>query len=776
MVSHPKYLLLLLLSLACFSVKAAGKKNTPSYEKEIKPLFVKYCYDCHGEGMKKGGLALDEFHSIDEMIARRDKWQMVARNVHLGEMPPPKKEQPTADERDLIARWIDSEIFKVDCANPDPGRVTIRRLNRAEYNNTVRDLVGVDFQPADDFPVDDVGYGFDNIGDVLSVSPVLFEKYLAAAEKILDQAIRVGPPALSGPMQKFEAEQLKSTAEGGGPYGKDFAMALMKEGEVFTNVNIAAAGDYFIRIRAFGQQAGSELPKMEIRLDGKAVALKEVAALENAPEVYEVKLPLEPGEKKLAAAYINNFRDLQNPNPDLRDRNLFIDYIEVIGPLAIQPLPETHKRIFFAQPASKTTNQVAREIIGRFAKRAFRRPIEKEELNRLSAIFENAQKDGESFEQSVKFALEAVLVSPHFLFRGEPQRDPNDPKAIQDINEYALATRLSYFLWSTMPDEELFALAEKKTLRKNLDKQLKRMLADPKSKAVTRNFADQWLQIRNLSHITPAKETYPAFDAELREAMAKETELFFESILRENRSVLDFIDSDYTFLNERLAKHYGISGVKGPEFRRVSLQGTRRGGILTQASILAITSNPTRTSPVKRGKWVLENILGSPPPPPPPDVPELSEAKEAVLSGSLRQRMEQHREKPLCASCHARMDPIGFGFENFDGIGLWRDKDGKFDIDPAGKLISGETFNGPSELKQILLKTRKEEFLTCLTEKMLTYALGRGLEYYDKCAVEKIVAALEKDSYRFQTLIAEIIKSAPFQKQRGEEPRLAANP
>src|SRR5436190_15912755 len=306
MLSCSKYLSLLISAAISITATAAGaKKSAPSFEKEIKPLFQKYCYDCHGDGMKKGGLALDEFHSVDEMIAARNKWQMVARNVHLGEMPPPKKEQPNADERELMTRWIDSEIFKVDCDNPDPGRVTIRRLNRAEYNNTIRDLVGVDFQPADDFPVDDVGYGFDNIGDVLSVSPVLFEKYLAAAEKILDHAIRVGPPVLSGPIQKFEAEKLPSTAEGGGPYGKDFAMALMKEGEVFTNVSITASGDYFIRIRAFGQQAGSELPKLEIRLANKPLAVKEVAALENSPEIYEIKTSLEPGEKKIAAAYIN---------------------------------------------------------------------------------------------------------------------------------------------------------------------------------------------------------------------------------------------------------------------------------------------------------------------------------------------------------------------------------------------------------------------------------------------------------------------------------------
>jgi hypothetical protein len=749
----------------------AAKKPLPSYDKDVQPILEKYCYDCHGDGMDKGGLALDAFKTREEMLAARDKWKMVAHNVHLGEMPPVKKPQPTLEQRDLINDWIDREVFKLDCDHPDPGRVTIRRLNRAEYNNTVRDLVGIDFHPADDFPVDDVGYGFDNIGDVLSVSPVLFEKYLAAAEKILNEAIVVGGPRLIGPVQKFEAEKMPTTGVAE-LYGKDFAMGLMREGEVYTNISISTPGEYLLRVRAFGQQAGKELPKLELRLNDQALATKQISALENAPETCEFKTALNAGELKLAAAYINNFRDPNNPNPDLRDRNLFIDSIELEGPLAIKPLPASHKRIFFKSPSGTNTNNVAREIIGRFAQRAFRRPIEKNELDRLFAIFDTAQKDAEPFEQSVKYALEAVLVSPHFLFRGELQPEPDNPKEIHNVDEYALATRLSYFLWSSMPDDELFALAEKKALRKNLRQQIKRMLADPRSQALVDNFASQWLQIRNLDHVTPAKETYPEWDGELRDAMKQETRLFFTAIFRENRSALEFLDADYTFVNERLAKHYGIDGVKGPEFRKVSLKGVRRGGLLTQGSILTITSNPTRTSPVKRGKWVLENILGSPTPPPPPNVPELGEVKEAT--GSLRQRMEEHRKNALCASCHSRMDPIGFGFENYDGVGLWRSKEGKFDIDPSGKLVSGESWKGPAELKIILLQSKKNEFINCLTEKLLTFALGRGIEYYDKCAIEKITRQMAAENYKFQSLITAIVESVPFQQRRGEEPRLAA--
>jgi len=368
-----------------------------------------------------------------------------------------------------------------------------------------------------------------------------------------------------------------------------------------------------------------------------------------------------------------------------------------------------------------------------------------------------------------------VLVSPHFLFRGELQPEPGNPTRISPIDDFALASRLSYFLWSAMPDDELFRQAERGTLHRNLEAQVKRMLSDPKANALVENFAGQWLQLRNLDLVMPDAKLFPDFDDDLRKAMRKETEMFFGYILREDRNILEFIDANYTFANERLARFYGVRGPSGDEFQRVSLKGSRRGGLLTQASILTITSNPTRTSPVKRGKWVLENILGTPPPPPPPNVPELKEGKESVLSETLRQRMEQHRANPNCASCHARMDPIGFGLENYDAIGAWRAKDGEFPIDASGKLVSGESFKGSAEFKRILLKQKRDEFVHCLTEKMLTYALGRGLEYYDQCAVDQITKCLAKNRYQFSSLVMEVIKSAPFQTRRGEAVRVAQN-
>jgi hypothetical protein len=614
----------------------SSKTAKLSFQNQVQPLLNRYCYPCHGE-KKKGDLDLRIY--TDETIASRDRhiFEKVLKNLQAHEMPPESKPQPTPAERDLITRWVSEFFFPCDCNHPDPGRVTIRRLNRAEYNNTIRDLAGVDFQPAADFPADDSGYGFDNIGDVLSLSPVLLEKYLAAAEKIL----------------------------------------------VAADVR---------RLQSIGQKS-------------------------------EIK-----GQK--------------------------------------------------SEPANERLDS-AREIIATFARRAFRRPVSDSEVGRYLKLFKSATAEGESFETSLKLALEAILVSPHFLFRGELQPDPNDPGRIHPVDEYALASRLSYFLWSSMPDEELFALAERGTLRRNLEKQVKRMLKDPKSTAFVQNFTGQWLQLRNLKLISLDPKQFPEFNDAMRVAMQRETELFFEAILREDRSVLEFLDANYTFLNERLAPLYGIRGIEGEQFRRVSLDALnpldadptmerQRGGLLTQASILTLTSNPTRTSPVKRGKWVLENILGAPPPPPPPDVPKLEEGK-AALTGTLRQRMEQHRANPGCASCHTRMDPIGFGFENFDAIGRWRDHEEEVGIDASGELVSGETFNGPAQLKTILLNQKRDDFVRCLTEKVLTYALGRGMEYYDKCAVDQIARKLPKEHYRFSTLIVEVVKSTPFQMGRGEQ-------
>ncbi len=486
-------------------------------------MLAQYCYGCHGE-KKKGDLDLRIYR--DEASVRADlrEFEKILRNLQSHEMPPEHKPQPSAAERDRIALWAASFFSTCDCAHPDPGHVTLRRLNRAEYNNTIRDLVGVNFQPAADFPADDSGYGFDNIGDVLSLSPVLLEKYLGAAEKALNSAL--APPV----------------------------------------------------------SAGGQLTKAQT-----------------------------PPERSAA-----------------------------------------WQRIFINEAASETRLERARGIITNFASRAYRRPISSQEQERLLALFGSVDAPDLSFEESIKVVLEAVLVSPQFLFRGDLQAAREDPQAARPVDEFALASRLSYFLWSSMPDEELFSQAEHHALRHNLDAEVKRMILDPKSGALVSNFAGQWLQLRNLDFVNPDPNRFPAFNGALRNSMRKETELFFGHIFQENRSVLEFLGADYSFVDERLARLYGIPGITGDEFRQVNLKGTRRGGLLAQASVLTITSNPTRTSPVKRGKWVLENILATPPPPPPPNVPPLTEHKTA-LDGTLRQRMEQHRSDPNCMACHARI-------------------------------------------------------------------------------------------------------------------------
>jgi len=759
--------------------KPAGGESDRTFAGHVTPFLAKYCNNCHGDAKPKADLNLLSFTDEGSVVRARKLWGRLKDYLQSGEMPPEKHPQPSQEEIDKISAWIDATLSKVDCTSQaDPGRVTIRRLNRSEYNNTVRDLIGVDFRPADDFPSDDVGGGFDNLGDVLTLPPVLFEKYLAAAETIAGQAIAAGT---TGSVTKtWEAENLPDSA-GGAPY-KESARLLSTVGEVRTTFNVTREGDYLLRARVFEQKAGPDHSRMDLTVDGKPVASFEVRAVESAPQVCEQKVRLAPGDHAVAAAFLNDWWDGSLPESAERDRNLAVDALEAYGPVSTAGavLPESHKRIIFETPNSENRDEVAARVIERFATRAFRRQVAGGEVARLAKFVTLAMENGDSFETGIQLAVEAVLVSPHFLYRVEIDRRPRDNKKDKAklgepfaINDEELASRLSYFLWSSMPDDELLGLALAKKLRQPevLDAQARRMLKDPKAQALVENFGDQWLQIRNLKTASPDRGQFPGFNDTLRDSMLRETELFLAAVIREDRSVLDLIDADFTYLDEPLARHYGISGVTGPGFRRVSLAGTdgMRGGVLTQASVLTVTSNATRTSPVKRGKWILEQILGTPPPAAPPDVPELADNKEgAILVGTLRQRMEQHRADPGCASCHNRMDPLGFGFENYDAVGASRRLDGGSPIDPSGVLPGGATFQGPKELKAIL-KARGKEFAHCLAEKMTTFALGRGVDYYDACAIDKIVEAMSQRDYRFSELVVEIVKSEPFLKRRGKE-------
>jgi hypothetical protein len=522
-------------------------------------------------------------------------------------------------------------------------------------------------------------------------------------------------------------------------------------------------GPHRLEVRAFGEQAGPEPPRLLVTLDETPVATRDVTATRDNPQTLGFDLHPGAGEHTLRLAFVNDYYQADEPGGAPRDRNLIVQGIQLRGPFGVDPLPESHQAIFMTEPGTDPVT-AAWTILERFARRAYRRPVTDAEVGRLVRLFQAAQSEGEGFHAAIRVALQAVLVSPNFLFRGERSPVSRTGASSEWVDEFALASRLSYFLWSSMPDAELFRLAEHGQLRRQLPAQVLRMIRDGKSRAFVENFSGQWLQLRNLRISAPDPQVFPAFNEALRSAMATEAELFVAAILEENRSLLEFLGADFTFLNEPLARFYGIQGVQGDAFRRVNLQGTGRGGLLTQAAILTLTSNPTRTSPVKRGKWVLDNLLGTPPPPPPPNIPELKSAAE--LKGTLRQRMEQHRENPMCASCHDRMDPIGFAMEHFDGIGAWRDKDGDAAIDASGRFSSGECFDGAIGLKRHLLTARRDEFIECVTRKLLTYALGRGLEYYDQCAVDRITLAISREGYRFQDLIVEIARSVPFQMQR----------
>jgi hypothetical protein len=746
----------------------------PDFASEVKPLMQNYCFKCHGNGKKKGGLALDEFIA-SAAAAKDDKtWEHVLENLRTGEMPPDDEtKQPTLEEREKIMKWIDLAVFAVDPDNPDPGRVTIRRLNRVEYNNTIHDLIGVDFQPADDFPADDSGYGFDDIGDVLTISPVLFERYLSAAEKVMSMAILNDHKPRA---EKIDIDLMK--IEGGPKTGSTPVSRKIDESESTVQLDLPLAGDYNLKLVVESQKVGGEQTKLSWKLDGVPMRSLELSGRKDFKEAIKgvihvdkagahtlsmnVLNPLAPGEATTSKPDKNNKKQEKETR-----RTFTIRQLTFFSPAQPVKAPESQYRIFKPGAGQPNLEYSARAIIQSFGKHAFRRPLSPNEVERFVWIFKQAGLRGGNFEQSVQTALTAILVSPHFLFRGELQVQPDNPQVVTPISEWALASRLSYFLWSTMPDDALFAEAEHGTLRKNLNAEVKRMLADPKAAALVENFGGQWLQIRNLKLVQPDAKTFPDWDQALATAMERETQMLFENIIHEDRPVLDFIGADYTFVNERLAKHYHIPGIEGEAFVKVPLPADRPGGILGQGSYLTLTSNPTRTSPVKRGKYVLENLLGTPPPPPPPQVPNLDDKARTELHGTLRQRMVQHRVDPTCASCHARMDPIGFGLEQFDGIGARREQDEGAPIDPTGQLVSGEKFQGPAELRTILLTKKKPDFLRCISEKTLTYALGRGLEFYDRTAIEKIADSLDKDP-KFSNLVLEVVNSVPFQMRRGE--------
>ena len=749
--------------------RGSGDSPRHDYRTEIEPILIEYCFDCHGDGMDKGGIALDEHDELKMVMSDVKLWDHVYSTVEGLLMPPGEKAQPTDEERQKIVEWIEADVFKLDPKNPDPGRVTIRRLNRDEYNNTVRDLVGIDLRPADEFPEDDTGYGFDTIGDVLTLSPALLERYFDAAGRVLNTAIVTEAPAPK--VQNFEESKFHGRERIGDKTGH-----MSSSARVGVPLKNAEAGDYRIEVLAGGTQAKNEWPLMKVAVENGPQKDFRVDRPYSAPRWFPLEVKLKPGQRWLEVSFLNDLYDPKATDPKQRDRNLRAFRIKITGPLN-RPIPaptEAHKKLLTADTKAQSETNKARSVIGKFMRRAYRRPVQPAELDRLMTFYQEARKGERNFDQAVKLCFQVVMVSPKFLFRGEVQPDPDNAEAVHLIDEHALASRLSYFLWSSMPDAELMALADRGDLRKNLDKQIQRMLADKKIAALTSNFAGQWLQLRNLNLVSPDKKRFPAWNDGLRKAMRGESEHFFSGVVAENRSILEFIDADYSWLNQTMAKHYGVDGVEGDQFRKVAFKGPsgeQRGGLLTQASILTITSNPTRTSAVNRGNWVLENLLGTPPPPAPADVPALEESEPADEAEklTLRQQLELHRADASCAACHARMDPLGFGLENFSAIGEWRDKESGLLIDASGELHTGEKFNGPAELRSILVNEKQEAIVRHLAETMLTYALGRGVEYYDKPAVGEISQAVAANDYKMHSLIRAVIESTPFQKRRGDQ-------
>jgi mono/diheme cytochrome c family protein len=728
----------------------------------IRPFLDANCYGCHNADMASGGLNLEAYATAAAIIKDRIKWEEVIHKLRTGEMPPKGMPRPKEAEAQTVITWVQNLFEKIDSqTKPDPGRVTARRLNRNEYANTVRDLLGVEFRADREFPVDDSGDGFDNIADVLTVSPVLMEKYMDSAERIAARAIGADPL----PKKPLEVE-----------YSRRYKnLQRLNVSTVDATHRIDWDGEYIIRFGLPGERSADAKPvTLNLSMDGK---LLHSIPVETKPSklVYfdpyseeEMRLYLPEGDHTFRASFVNDEFVKTLPPGDAfnNKKNKFIDSMLFIGPFPATGEKPSRKKILTCD--LKTGPACLEKIVSSLARRAYRRPVTKTEVSSLVKLANGSKSDGLSAEQGLQVAIQAMLVSPHFLFRIERDPDPNDPSKIHQISDLELASRLSYFLWSSMPDDELLGLAEAGKLRAPgvLDAQLKRLLADEKAAALADNFAGQWLETRNLDVIKPDPQKFPTWGLELRDAMKTETRMFFEAMLRENRPLSNFLDANFTFLNETLAKHYGIEGVTGPEFRRVELKTDQRGGVLSHASVLTVSSYPTRTSPVIRGKYLLENVLGAPPPPPPPNVPTLDE--EAVgNTGSLRQQLEKHRNNPNCASCHSRMDVLGFGLENYDAIGRWRTVDGKFPIDSSGTFPNGKSFNSPAEMRD-LLKGELPDFARCLTEKMMTYALGRGVEPYDRRTLNDVTKRLAASGYQFQTLIYEIARSLPFQSRRGE--------
>jgi cytochrome c5 len=771
------------------SQSTSSSSNTASERK----LLDQYCVVCHNQKLKTANLMLDKA-DLDHIGQGAEVWEKVVRKLRGGMMPPQGMPRPSQATTEGFITWLETSLDRAAAANVNPGRTAIHRLNRTEYANAIRDLLALDVDVRELLPADDESDGFDNIADVLKVSPLLLEQYLGASRKI--SALAVGDPSTPPVGQTYRIPPDLAQA------GHIEGLPLGTRGGILIRHNFPLDGEYDFSVSLLrnivGYMTGLEFPhQLEITIDGERVFLAPVGGPEDnlmmdtnlgvAGEAIDARLkariPVKAGPHAVGVTFVQkDHAESDEPlQPFTRDLDLqnmngipLIDHVDIGGPYHVSGPGDTpsRRRIFVCRPVgAKDELPCARKILGTLARRAYRRPVSDSDMESLLSFYQAGRNRGD-FDSGIENALRLILADPKFIFRVED--DPANGPAVHRISDLELASRLSFFLWSSIPDDELISVASEGKLKDPvvLGQQVRRMLADPKADSLVKNFAGQWLFLRNLQSSAPDNMTFPNFDDNLRQAMRHETELFVGSIMHEDRSVLDLMTANYTFVNERLAKHYGIPNVYGSQFRRVTVPDERR-GLLGQGSVLTVTSYPNRTSAVLRGKWILTNILGTPPPSPPPNVPALKENTDGSKPLSLRQLMEEHRKNPTCATCHKVMDPLGLSLENFDAVGQWRTKEAAGPIDASGQLADGTKVDGVVDLRKALL-THPEQFVGTMTEKMLIYALGRGLDYYDMPVVRGIVRDAAKDNYRFSSIVIGIVKSAPFQMRRAEPPSNAA--
>jgi hypothetical protein len=744
-----------------------------------------YCFTCHGEDRQRGDLNLAALATTG-VPSNAEPWEKVIRKLRSRTMPPVGRPRPDVATYDALATWLESEIDLAAATQPNPGRTeAVHRLNRAEYQNAVRDLLALDIDASKLLPADDQSYGFDNIAGVLKISPTLLERYMGAAREV--SRLAIGDPRIAPRADTFRLRM------DFGQYGNVDGLPLGTRGGTAIQYHFPVDGEYNIKVVALGLQEApgavfKEDHELEITINGERVKLVEIKKADDARDllsadfvppdrIWEVRTPVNAGPHTVGATFVmisDAIGELiRQPFTRPHSEGDFVLYaphigtVTISGPFNAQRPADTpsRRRIFSCLPASVAEEGAcASQIVAALARRAYRRPVTDEDLRPLLGFYAQARTSGD-FETGIERALRALLVSPDFLVRVEsdsPSAQAGSPYHLSDLE---LASRMSFLLWSSIPDDELLDLAIQGRLKEAavIEDQVRRMLADPRSEALAKNFAGQWFRLRNVAEAPVDNIVFPNFSDNVRQALVRETELFFHSILREGRTVSDLLTADYTFLNEPLAKHYGIKDVYGSHFRRVLLKDGNRRGLLGQGSILTVTSYPNRTSPVGRGKWILENVLGAPPPPPPPDIPDLAENGEGGTFLTMREQMQQHRSNPVCASCHNLMDPLGFGLESFDAVGRWRSvSEGALPIDSAGTLPDGSKFNGPAELSDSLAKN-PERFASVVVEKLMTYALGRGIEHTDQPAVRRVVEESAPTNYSIATLIVGVIKSAPFQ-------------